>query len=207
MLTNIGDVLRKEREKQNRTLEDVEGETKIRKKNLISVEKGEWEAFPSKTYVKGIISSYGKYLGLEEEKLLAYFRREYEHRDQVGFKSKTTKDQLTPQAKKLAKRAIFFISFLFVVYFAYQLKLFYTPPQVTITEPKNTIFKKEKITLKGSTEKDSVIRVNGKQVFLNEKGEFQTDIPLPDKTNNVTIEVTGANGRKTTIKKVFTRRF
>jgi len=207
MTTNIGDILREAREKQNLTLEDIEGAIKIRRKNLVAIEAGEWGVFPSKIYIQGIISSYGKFLKLEEDKLIAYFRREYEQRDPLHFKTKATKEQFTPHARKIAKRIILAIVFLFVMYFTYQLKIFYTPPKVTILEPKNTTFKKEKITLKGETEADSVITVNGKAVFLNEKNLFQTDVPLPEAINSVTIEVTGANGKKTIIKKVFTRKF
>src|SRR3990167_9691672 len=165
MTTNIGDILREAREKQNLTLEDIEGAIKIRRKNLVAIEGGQWDVFPSKIYIQGIISSYGKFLKLEEDKLIAYFRREYEQRDPLQFKTKAPKEQFTPHARKIAKRIILAIVFLFVMYFTYQLKIFYTPPKVTILEPNNTTFKNEKITLKGETEKDSVITINGKLVF------------------------------------------
>ena len=206
MITNIGDELKKQREKNKLTLEDVEHATKIRIKNLTAIEEGNWDFFPSRTYIQGIISSYGKFLELDEQKLIAYFRREYEQRDQLKFKARTTKEQFTPQAKKMIKMVIILIIIAFVGYFGYQLKLYYTPPKVVIIEPKQTLFSKDKITLKGSTEKDSTILVNEEEVFLNEKNIFETEIPLPDEKNEVTIEVIGANGRKTVVKKVYLKK-
>ncbi|OGK14775.1 hypothetical protein A3H80_05215 [Candidatus Roizmanbacteria bacterium RIFCSPLOWO2_02_FULL_37_19] len=206
MITNIGDELKKQREKNKLTLEDVEHATKIRIKNLTAIEEGNWDFFPSRTYIQGIISSYGKFLELDEQKLIAYFRREYEQRDQLKFKARTTKEQFTPQAKKMIKMVIILIIIAFVGYFGYQLKLYYTPPKVVIIEPKQTLFSKDKITLKGSTEKDSTILVNEEEVFLNEKNIFETEIPLPDEKNEVIIEVIGANGRKTVVKKVYLKK-
>ncbi|OGK60453.1 hypothetical protein A3G65_00250 [Candidatus Roizmanbacteria bacterium RIFCSPLOWO2_12_FULL_37_7b] len=206
MITNIGDELKKQREKNKLTLEDVEHATKIRIKNLTAIEEGNWDFFPSRTYIQGIISSYGKFLELDEQKLIAYFRREYEQRDQLKFKARTTKEQFTPQAKKMIKMVIILIIIAFVGYFGYQLKLYYTPPKVVIIEPKQTLFSKDKITLKGSTENDSTILVNEEEVFLNEKNIFETEIPLPDEKNEVIIEVIGANGRKTVVKKVYLKK-
>ncbi len=204
MFTNIGEYLKDERKNRNLSLKDVEKETRIRKKNLIAIEAGRWEAFPSRTYIQGVITSYGKYLSLDEKKLIAYFRREYELRDKVFFKRKATRDSFNPQTKKIAKLFIFFIIGIFVVYFGYQIKLYYTPPSVIILKPTKSTFKNEnKITLKGQTEKDVIITVNKKRIYPDDKNIFEAQIPLVNKENLVVIEVTGANGQKTTIKKVF----
>ena len=94
----------------------------------------------------------------------------------------------------------------FGAFFSYQIYLFSVPPKVTILEPQKTTFRREKkFTLKGTAHKETVILVNGRQAFLDDKNMFQIDIPLTEKENKVVIVATGANGKKTTIEKIYTK--
>lgn len=203
MLT-IGEILKKERHNVKLTLDQVERATKIRKKNLEAIEKNDWKRFPSKTYILGVIKSYGKFLGLDEEKLSAFFRREYGKKDDLRFKRKINKHFLVPQTKKVFRLAIFFIFVIFIFYFGYQLKLYLSPPRLNIISPTKTTFKYEnRFDLVGQTEKESIVTVNGERVYLDNQNKFKITLPLTKEKNGVTIEVTGANGRKTVVKKVF----
>lgn len=206
MLT-IGEIILRERERRNLTLEEIEKKTKIRKKNLAAIENNNWKKFPSKTYIVGIIKSYGKFLNLDEEKLIAVFRRQYEKKEEIKFKEKISKTYFTPQTKKLLKISIFFILLFFTLYFTYQLKIYFSPPKVSILSPKGTVFKKEeKIELIGKTEKESIIYINGERIYQDKNNNFETTIPLLNRKNQVIIEVIGPNGRKTIIKKVFEKK-
>lgn len=203
MLT-IGEILLKEREKRNLTLEEMERKTRIRKKNLLAIENNDWKNFPSKTYIVGIIKSYAKFLNLDEGKLIAIFRRQYEQKEEIGFKKKISKSYFTPQTKKLVKISIFFILLFFSLYFGYQLKIYFTPPKVEIIAPKQTVFKGEnKIKLIGKTEKESIVNVNNERVYQDKNNIFEAEISLTKPKTEVIIEVIGVNGRKTVIKKVF----
>lgn len=206
MLT-IGEILMKERKERNITLEELEKKTKIRKKNLEAVEKNDWKKFPSKTYVVGIIKSYGKFLNLNEDKLIAFFRRQYEKKEEIRFKERVSKTYFTPQTKKLLKISIFSILLVFSLYFGYQLIVYFSPPKVEIISPKGAVFKgEEKIKLIGKTEKEALVNINGERVYQNKDNIFETIIPLINPKNEVIIEVTGANGRKTIIKKIFEKK-
>jgi len=206
MLT-IGEILRNERERKGLTLEEIEKKTKIRKKNLLAVERNDWKIFPSKTYIIGIIKSYGKILGLDEEKLIAFFRREYEKKEEIRFKEKVSKAYFTPQAKKILKISILFILLVFCLYFGYQLMIYFSPPKIEILSPQQSVFKREeRIKLVGKTEKEAIVKVNGERVYQNKDAVFEIVIPLINPKNEVIIEVTGANGRKTIIKKIFEKK-
>lgn len=202
MLT-IGEILKKEREDKKLILEDIEKGTKIRKKNLEAIEKNEWEKFSSKTYIIGVIKTYGRFLNINQEKLLAVFRREYEKKEEINFKKKIDKKYITP-VKQVFRFLIFLVVFIFIIYFSWQLKMYLTPPKVEILNPKESVFKKtDKIELVGKTEKEAIITVNNEKVYPNKDGVFKISIPLNMPSNEVIVEVTGANGRKTIIKKVF----
>lgn len=203
MLT-VGEILQKERKKKNFSLEELEKKTKIRRKNLEAIESNNWQHFPSKTYIIGIIKSYAKFLNLDQEKLVAFFRRQYEQEEEIRFKEKISRSYFTPHTKKLLKFSIFLILLFFSLYFGYQLKIYFTPPKVEIISPKTTKFNRErKIKLVGKTEKEATVFVNGQRVYLNKDNIFELEIPLFEKETLVTIEVIGVNGRKTVIKKVF----
>ncbi|MBP9797811.1 helix-turn-helix domain-containing protein [Candidatus Woesebacteria bacterium] len=206
MITNVGQLLKKERENKDITLEQVEKETRIRLINLKAIESEDWSQFQSRTYVQGVIKRYGSFLGLDAEKLSAYFRRDYEKLENLKFKKKAEHSQFTPNNKRFLQLLISVVVLLFGFFFSYQIYLFSVPPKVTILEPTKTTFRREnKFTLKGTAKKETVIMVNGRQAFLDEKNIFQIDIPLTEKENKVTIVATGANGKKTTLEKTYIR--
>lgn len=206
MITNIGSLLKNERKKQGISLEDVEKETKIRKKNLIAIEAEDWSEFPSRTYIQGIIKRYGAHLDMDQEKLAAYFRREYEKHESLKFKQKAVKNEFTPFKKRLVHITVALLVLIFSGFFGYQVYLFLKPPEVIITAPTQDSFKRtDRITLQGTAPKESIITVNGKEVFLDDNNIFKTDIALTEKRNVVTIEAIGANGKKTVIEKVYTK--
>ncbi|MBQ2004825.1 MAG: helix-turn-helix domain-containing protein, partial [Peptococcaceae bacterium] len=58
-------MLKKEREAQKITLEQVEETTKIRRKYLEAIEREAFEVLPGEVYVKGFVATYLKYLGIK----------------------------------------------------------------------------------------------------------------------------------------------
>jgi cytoskeletal protein RodZ len=208
MLKTAGETLKQERYKKSLSFEQIEKITHIRAKNLKAIEESKWEMFPSQTYIQGIITTYGKHLDLDIPTLLAYFRREYEEHEMQKFKTRATKEQFTPQTKKVIRYVMILIFVLFASYFGYQLTLLFRPPEIIIFQPTKTAFKKEKkILLKGQTNKETIILINDDRVYLKEDNTFETEIPLTKEENVVTIKATGANGRSKTIQKTYTRTF
>ncbi len=65
----IGATLRKARQDSGVTLEDVEYETKIRKRYLEALEREDYSALPSAVYARGFLKTYANYLGLDGEEL------------------------------------------------------------------------------------------------------------------------------------------
>ena len=166
MVTNIGAVLKQERLRQELSLEDIQKTTRIREKNLVAVEECNWSVFSSRTYIQGIIRTYSAYLHLDEEKMLAYFRREYERHEQLKFKKRTSSTQFAPFTKRVVRLIILLLILVFSLFFGYQLYLFMAPPKLILLEPAKTQFKREqKITLKGRVEKNTTIHINRQQIF------------------------------------------
>ncbi len=66
-MKDIGNFLKERREASGISLIEAEKDLKIRKKYLQSLEEGNIDAIPGKTYLIGYLRNYSKYLGIDEE--------------------------------------------------------------------------------------------------------------------------------------------
>ena len=73
-MSDIGTVLRTAREEKQITLETVEKDTSIRKAYLEAVETNAFSVIPGEVFVKGIIRTYGNYLGLDGLQLVEEYK-------------------------------------------------------------------------------------------------------------------------------------
>ena len=72
----VGDILRREREKQGLTIADIEQGTSIRRLYIGCIEQGKTEDLPGMVYAKGFVRNYAKFLGLDAEPLVQQFAEE-----------------------------------------------------------------------------------------------------------------------------------
>lgn len=206
MLT-VGSILKREREKQQMSLEQIEKTIKVRKKFLEAIESDDWTLFSSKIYITGVIKNYARVLNLSQDKVLAFFRREYAKKDVTGFQTKVPSKLLDSGTKKYLGLGLASLAFVFVLYFGYQVFQFLSPPEVDILLPKETMFKRtEKIKVMGKTEREAQIMIFGNRIYQNKEGLFVYDYPLKKGRNYLVVEVTGANGKKTTVRREYTLR-
>ncbi len=204
MLT-VGDLLKKAREEKNISLTQVERDLRIRLKYLKSIENNQWDFSSSKVYIEGIIKNYARYLQLDPKKILAYFNRDYEKKENLKFQQKKYYHFGSP-TKKFIITGFFLITAFFIIYFFYQILLYLSPPKVIIFSPSETYFKKQSmIKIKGKVDRESQILISNQRVYPDEKGYFQFYYPLKIGRNQVLIEVIGSNGKKTILKKEFIR--
>lgn len=203
-MLSVGKLLKAARERKKISIRDVEKQIKVREQFIRALEEDKWYSFTSRIYVTGILTNYARFLELDERKILAFFRREYERSEELRFKEKVSTSYLSSDSKKTLFVGFIFICVLLVSYFSYQLFQYFKPPTVQILTPTSTLFKRE-LTVKiiGKTEKEAVITIMGERVYQNKEGIFEYVIPLKQKENTVSIEVIGANGKKTVLEKIF----
>lgn len=72
----IGDLLRKERERQNLSIKDIEKGTSIRALYIDAIEKGAYKTLPGEAYAKGFVRNYANYLGLDADMIINGFNEE-----------------------------------------------------------------------------------------------------------------------------------
>jgi len=203
-MLSVGAILQKQRINKGLTLQQVEKHTKIREQFLKAVEENNWNFFTSKIYIKGIIKNYSRFLDLDEDKMLAFFRREYEKNEEVKFKRKVSSNFLISDTKKYITIFLIGIFIFFTAYFVLQLKVYMSAPKVVLLSPTTTSFKRvSKIKIIGKTEKESSITLFGERIYQDKDGVFELDFPLVTDKNELILEVIGPNGKKTTFKKEF----
>lgn len=67
----VGEMLRTAREEKKLTVEQVNRETRISVQTIRSLERDDFGAFPSETYLKGFLRNYAEFLGLDGNTLWA----------------------------------------------------------------------------------------------------------------------------------------
>src|SRR5687768_4375861 len=78
MTSEVGNSLRDARTSRGIALEEVERVIKIRVKYLRAMEDGHWDVLPAPAYARGFLSTYARFLGLDDRALIEQFRRETE---------------------------------------------------------------------------------------------------------------------------------
>ena len=197
-MLSVGKLLTKRRIEKGITLKQAEKQIRVRGRYLTAIEEEDWGVFTSRVYIAGAIRSYASYLGEDPEKALAYFRRDYEKKEQTTFKKRLPRLGFLPDTQKLLIGAVSVIFFFFVFYFGYQIHLYLSPPEIRIIAPDKRTFRNvEKIKIVAQTQAESVVTIFGEELFPNKYGIFEYDYPLTKGTNTLEIHVKGPNGKVT----------
>ncbi|WKZ30547.1 MAG: DUF4115 domain-containing protein [Candidatus Dojkabacteria bacterium] len=191
MLT-VGQILKRAREQAKVTIDEIAQTTKIRKEYLEKIERNEFTGFVSTTFVKGFIRSYANFLDLDPDNLVALYRR------QVGEDEKPIKANLKKVKTEgfsispahiislgLALFFIFIIGVLIVQFYRLQ-----QPPAIEIASPAESPFTtdKQSFEIKGATEDQVILMLNGAQVQLRPDKTFSVLVELAPGENIITIE-------------------
>ena len=82
--TPFGEHLRREREMRGVSLEEISAATRISTRFLEALEKEEWDHLPGGVFNRGFIRSVARFLGLDEESLVAEYALETKGRVDMG---------------------------------------------------------------------------------------------------------------------------
>lgn len=202
-MITAGDVLKNKREVLKKSLDKVSLDTKIQKRFLEYIENNQFEYFDSEVFLTGFIKIYAQYLELDTNKILALYRRSNpkktpikpEPKEKKVFSNNRRKNllkSLTPKTLLTVLLTIFLISVF--AYIGFQIYKFQSPPRLEIFEPTNeSEFTTEKITVKGETEPETLVEINGATVEIQEGGTFEKEINLKEGPNILTIRASKSN--------------
>src|SRR3989338_2163884 len=76
-MKTINEIIKEARKGKRLSIEEVEKGTKIKKGYLEAIEKGHWNKLPEYPVLAGFIKNIAEFLGIEQNKASALFRRDY----------------------------------------------------------------------------------------------------------------------------------
>ncbi|MBR5154600.1 MAG: helix-turn-helix domain-containing protein [Alphaproteobacteria bacterium] len=117
-IDDIGAILKSNRLKCKKSLEEVSAELCIRKIYLTALEEGDYETLPPVPYGVGYVRTYANYLGLSTERAVKLYKAAAEIEEQAKNEEKEIKPEVN---KSNNKHIIWGIVALIVVYAAWQM--------------------------------------------------------------------------------------
>ncbi|MEO9636069.1 MAG: RodZ domain-containing protein [Parasphingorhabdus sp.] len=84
-LDSTGDLLRRAREQKNLSLEEIAKKTRIPQRHLASIESGDYEALPGRTYAIGFAKSFARTVGLSDASIGTQLRTEMEEQGHGAY--------------------------------------------------------------------------------------------------------------------------
>lgn len=73
-MSELGALLKKAREEKGFSLDEVQEQTKIRKRYLQALEEGDYEVLPGKFYIRAFIKNYAEFVGLDADEVLKHYQ-------------------------------------------------------------------------------------------------------------------------------------
>ncbi len=200
-MRTAGEILSEKRKELNRSLEEIEKETKIRRKYLEAIEKNSFSSLPESTIVKGFIRNYAQALGLSPENVLAVLRRDFRENDKGQIIPRGMVEPLdeksfywTPKATVVAAVSLLILGFAF--FLVRQYWGFSSAPPLEISSPKEGQAFKDKVAVTGKTDKDASVKIEGTVITVSADGTFKEEIVLPRGENVIVIEASNRQGKK-----------
>lgn len=197
----VGELLKKSRTDKNLTIDSVERETKIKAAFIKALEEGDYNKLPSYTYARGFLQNYAQTLGLETDVILALFRREFDKTAESKLLPGTLERIPTHRTRVTTVSLIFgLLIILLVIYFVFQYKGFFSPPELTVTSPsENEVVTGGEITVAGRTSPDATVTINDQIVVVEANGNFEKTLSVFTGNLTLTLIAKNRNGRETKI--------
>ena len=183
------------------TLTQVSRQTKIPQEVLRALEKNHFAKLPAETYIKGFLKNYANFLGLNPQKTVALFRRDYQKQQKKsvlpsGLTHPLDKPRFLTNFRTFLVLGVGLVFFL--GYLGLSLFNLYQPPGLTVATPKESDEVVSPVLVKGQTDHDAKLTLNGKFVNLEPDGSFTTVYQGPAGAVSLIFEATSRR-QKTTV--------
>lgn len=151
----FGELFRRAREEKELSLEKAAAATFVSERFLRALEEGRWEELPGKTYALGYIKIYARFLGLDQEEVLASCRRAYEERDKRHEGDRQLSEIFPGRPRRRRKRMLLVFLSLLVALCGVFLVLLFSLPSPSSLDKNPSLSKKEPPILESSPSPES----------------------------------------------------
>jgi cytoskeletal protein RodZ len=159
-MRSVGQLLKETREAKDLSIRQISQVIKIRESLIESLELGDYDSFTSDMHLKSFLRSYASYLGINEEKIMALYRRERQIQieNEAATKGSKYKSRFSLVLSKFINLkgvvSLFALSgvVIAILFFYSQWKAFNQPPRLEIISPKQgDVLTSENFVIEGFT--------------------------------------------------------
>jgi cytoskeletal protein RodZ len=200
-MRTVGQILKEEREKQFYSLADIEKATKIRKELLELLEADNFAKLPPTTFVQGFIRNYGKFLGLDPNKLLAVFRREFadhKHPPRIldSFTHPIDKNSFRFTPTKIISVLVVSLILAFFIYLWFEYRFLVGAPILEVDRPTDQqTISASTVEVAGKTNPEAKVSINNQEVAVDANGKFSEEIKVTESSSKITVTATSKFGK------------
>ncbi len=188
----FGGKLKEIRELKKIPLELAARKIHINLKYLSAIEEDRFDKLPAGLYSRNYIREYAKLLGLPSSEIKKWLNKNLDQINENNdpFSKKVLSRHQFIAFPRLVRNLILSVLFLACIfYLAFYFKKIVFPPMLDIYQPnKNLKISENFIEIKGKTESEAEISINGETVLNNNKGDFFANIKLKKGINNILIK-------------------
>lgn len=202
----VAEQLRRARQAKGLKLDEAARRLKIRPSYLDALEKGHYDQLPSGVYSRNFLREYALFLGLDGSQLVSRLETELaarQHRETRLFGRNIISWRHLVALPHLVRNAIIGVLIIACLgYLGFLLQRIFDPPFLMVEyPPDNFVTAAPQLTIKGASEPETDIRINGQPVLADSQGLFSRDIYLQPGLNLITITSEKKYSRTATVTK------
>jgi transcriptional regulator with XRE-family HTH domain len=194
------DIIQNTRLEKDLTIEEISKKIKIPSKYLSAFEKEDKDNFPQEPYCSLILKDYANFLGLNGERILMIFRRDFEIKNKTIPKKTKKNIYFSPQLT--FSISLIFVFIIFATYLLNEYLKFNRPPKVKVDWPQDFT---NPLIIQGYTDPINTIRVNDDLILVEKDGQFIKKVKFQeeDEEKKVSIEVVSPAGKISKDEKIY----
>lgn len=205
---SCGEFLKKARLDKGYSIEKISEETKILPSIIRDLENNNYENLPPPVYLRGVINKYAQFLKLDTAKIIALYQQSN------GRHLSSGKGDLPPKNRFFVRQSKLFLFIknslprvlkwifgaLILLYFCYEASFFILPAKIILYSPAEDITTNQpELKIKGKVIRGKMLFVKGREVSIQENGEFNDAILLNPGLNLIEFRVVNALNRDTSV--------
>ena len=190
-VNRLGSILKAAREEKHLSPETAARHLNIRLEYLQAIEENRFDRLPSGLYAKNYIKKYAIFVGIPRTKIDSWLQENLEPAggSKNPFSKKIVRRQEFIVFPQLLRNLILLLVFLTCLsYLAFYLKKVLASPELIIYQPSRDLKTTEnRIEIKGETEPEAELDINGETILNTDHGKFSTIINLKKGINDITV--------------------
>lgn len=204
-MKTAGELLQEKRLTRELEIIDIAHQIKVKPEYLTALESSDFDSLPSPTTSKGYLRNYARALHLNPDTVVAMFRRDFKESKSGDIIPRGLVNPVVGKPRIINANLILGLSALiiFLVFLGYQLFSWLSLPGLELIQPIEGEMYGEKITIKGTTDSEATVMIDGQQVLVDQNGNFTLDLIFPSGTHSVVVRAENREGKSSLLERTF----